>query len=598
MTDREDGVLGSKPIDDTRFYDAKFIARMAGYMLPQLPQLFGAAAAMLVQIAAAVAVPWLVKWTIDSHIRVGQSSGLEMVLFAFVCLGAFQAVASYIQRLTVEYVRNRMLLNLRLALFTHLQGLPMSFFDANRSGNIMARVQGDVEQIASFPTMSLRNIEQIIRLIAVLAVMFALSPALALISVATAVPLIATLMFYRRHQTIPARAIREFLGVLNSHLQETISGIRVVQSLNKQKDNLDRFSAINDQHLAMSLKYKKFSSLLFPTVDILASIALALVVVIGGSFVIGESLEVGVVVAFALYIQTFFLPLREFTSHYHFIQQARAAGERIFEILDTRPEDIDVPQATPLPPIRGEIEYESVSFHYREGAPVLSDINLDISSGETVALVGPTGAGKTTLVSLLLRLYDPTEGSIRIDGRSITGYSRDSLSRQISIVLQEPYLFHGTIKDNIRYGRIGVSDEAIIRTAKTLGVHEFVEKLDHGYDTLLGERGANLSVGQRQLLSLARALTVNPRVVILDEATAYVDTETELRIQRALRETLRGRTALVIAHRLSTIRHADRIIVLDDGRIVEQGTHMELSRLRGIYARLQSYSLHTDVAEH
>ena len=592
MTDRGPGVLGSKPIDDTRFYDAKFIARMARYMLPQWRQLLGASASMLVQIAAAVAVPWLVKWTIDSHIGVGQSSDLEIVLFAFIALGAIQAIASYIQRLAIDFVRNQMLLNLRLALFEHLQGLSMSFYDVNSSGNIMARVQGDVEQIASFPTMSLRNIEQIIRLIAVLAVMFALSPALALISVATAVPLIGALMFYRKHQTEPARAIRRFLGVLNSHLQETISGIRVVQSLNKQRDNLDQFSAINDQHLAMNLRYKIFSSLLFPTVDILASIALALVVVVGGSLVIGESLQVGVVVAFALYIQTFFLPLREFTSHYHFIQQAKAAGERIFEILDTRPEDIDLPQARPMPPIDGEIVYDSISFHYNQGAPVLSDINLHIGSGETVALVGATGAGKTTLVSLLLRLYDPIEGSITIDGHRVTDYSRDSLSRYISIVLQEPYLFHGTIKENIRYGRSGVSDEDIFRTAKTLGVHDFVEKLEHGYDTLLGERGANLSVGQRQLLSLARALTVNPRVVILDEATAYVDTETEIRIQRALNETLRGRTALVIAHRLSTVRHADRIVVLDNGRIVEQGTHMELSQLGGIYAGLQSYTQH------
>lgn len=583
-------VLGNKPIDDTRFYDARFIARMTGYMLPQWPHLFGAAVTMVIQVATAVAIPWLVKWAIDSKIRVGQSSDLEIVLLAFLCLGAIQAMATYANRLAVEHVRNHMLLNLRLTLFNHLQRLPMSFFDVNETGKIMARVQGDVEQIAGFPTMSLRNVEQIIRLIAVVAIMFALSPALALFSVVTVVPLIGTLILYRRHQTEPARAIREFLGVLNSHLQETITGIRVVQSINKQQENLDRFSEMNEKHLTMSLKYKRVSSLLFPTVDSLASMSLALLVVVGGALVINGSLEVGVIIAFALYIQTFFLPLREFTSHYHFIQQARAAGERIFEVLDITPEVVDISEAKVLPPIRGHITFTGVSFQYKENTPVLSDINLQIRPYETVALVGPTGAGKTTLISLLLRLYDSTTGTVMLDGYDIKKCIRDSIFKQVSVVLQEPYLFHGTIKDNIRYGRSGISDEDIVTVARNVGVHEFVTKLEDGYDAVLHERGSNLSLGQRQLISLARALASNPRIVIFDEATAYIDTRTELQIQRALTELLRNRTAIVIAHRLSTVRHADRIIVLQDGCIVEQGTHEELNKLGGTYAQLQSYT--------
>ena len=332
-------------------------------------------------------------------------------------------------------------------------------------------------------------------------------------------------------------------------------------------------------------------AVLFPAVEFLSAFGLALVVFVGGSLVLDSALEVGILVAFALYIQRFFEPVLNLTMQYGSLQRAMASGSRIFELMDVESDVVDRPGSTNVETVSGDVRFEGVGFHYVEDEPVLQGVDLHVPAGQTVALVGPTGAGKTTIVSLLMRFYDVTEGRVLLDGVDIRDISLDSLSSQMSIVPQEPYLFSGTVRDNIRYNRTEATDEEVVRAATAVGAHDFIMKMEHGFDTPLQERGGNLSLGQRQLISFARALVANPRVLLLDEATANIDTYTEMLIQRALDELLRGRTAIVIAHRLSTIRNADRIVVLDQGRVVEEGRHADLLELGGLYYRLHSYSI-------
>ena len=357
--------------------------------------------------------------------------------------------------------------------------------------------------------------------------------------------------------------------------------------MNRQQINLQNFDKLNTDHRDAALRAAFLSALMSPIVEVLTVVSMGLVVIVGGKMVFDETLEIGLLVAFLLYIQRLFEPIRTLAMQYTQFQRAMASGARIFELLDLEPDLMDAQDAKVLPPILGEIKYQGVSFFYEPGKNVLDDINLDIKPGQTVALVGMTGAGKTTIVSLLARFYDVTAGSITVDGYDIRNIQRESLAGQMSMVLQEPYLFSGTVSDNIRYSTQGISEEDVITAAQTAGAHDFIMDLENGYQTVLAERGINLSVGQRQLLSFARAVVGNPRVIILDEATANIDTHTEVLIQRALQKVLSGRTSIVIAHRLSTVRNADNIVVLDQGKLVEMGSHEELlAKKGGTYARL------------
>ena len=424
-----------------------------------------------------------------------------------------------------------------------------------------------------------------------------MSPKLAIITLSVVPLLFVVLTVWQRYAKLSFMRVRSAIAEVNSGLQENITGVRVVQSLNRQGVNIRRFGEANHEHLDANLQAGRFSAALLPSVEVLTAMGLALVVFFGGAMVLDGNLEVGALIAFALYIQRFFEPIRNLTMEYGQLQRAMASGARIFELLDTEPEVVDAPSPVRLDKVRGEVRYEGVGFQYGSEPAVLQDVNLDIRAGETIALVGPTGAGKTTLVSLLMRLYDVTEGRITIDGHDLRDVSLDSLARQLSVVPQEPFLFSGTVRENIRYNKAEASDEDVERAARAVGAHDFISRMENGYDTPLQERGGNLSIGQRQLISFARALAADPRILILDEATANIDTHTEMLIQEALGELLRDRTALVIAHRLSTIRNSDRIIVVDQGRLVEQGNHAELIAMDGLYARLYSYSTDGAVGE-
>jgi ATP-binding cassette subfamily B protein len=384
--------------------------------------------------------------------------------------------------------------------------------------------------------------------------------------------------------------------MVNGEYNQNITGVRVVESLNRQDRNLQHFNALNQEHLDANLEASRFSGALQPMVELLIGIGMGFgVVLFGGIMAQGGSVEWGVLVAFALWIQRFFEPIRHLTMQYSQLQRAMAAGVRIFEVLDLRPQVVDADNAPNMPAVRGHIRFEDVNFHYVEGVEVLQDVNLDILPGENVAVVGSTGAGKTTLVTLIHRFADVTKGRIMVDGHDIRDVKRQSLVGQMSMVLQEPYLFSGTVGQNIRYSHQDATDEDVVAAAKAVGAHDFIQGLENGYDTVLAERGLNLSVGQRQLLSFARAIVGDPRIIILDEATANIDTQTELLIQSALKRILQGRTSIVIAHRLSTIRNADKIVVLSHGRVVEVGKHHDLLYADGVYARLHAvnYGLST-----
>ena len=577
----DDSIVGSA-------YDHKVVVRLMTYIWPYRKDAFIAIAAVLMYTLGNVTIPLLMLIGIKWAVNAGDVNHLHIVGVLFAGATVVHFGANIVQFVYIPKVGQGILFSLRTGMFNHLQELSPAFFHRTPVGRIMSRSQSDVLQLQETFELIVQSLSDILSLVGIIIIMMVVDWRLALISMSILPVLFFILGYWQKFARHSFMRIRRAIAMINGEYNQNITGVRVVESFNRQEANMKHFNDLNSEHLNANLEASRYSGALQPFVESLMGIGMGFgVVLVGGIMVKGGNLDWAVLVAFALWIQRFFEPVRHLTMQYSQLQRAMAAGVRIFEVLDLKPEVVDKPDAITLPEIKGEIKFEDVTFQYVENVDVLKEVNLHIKPGENVALVGSTGAGKSTLVTLIHRFADVTHGRITVDGHDIRDVTRHSLVSQMSMVLQEPYLFSGTVADNIRYNNENLTKDDVVAAAKTVGAHEFILSLDDGYDTVLAERGVNLSVGQRQLLSFARAVVGNPRVIILDEATANIDTHTEVLIQQALQKVLAGRTSIVIAHRLSTVRNADNIVVLDQGKLVEMGNHEELlARKGGVYARL------------
>ena len=569
-------------------YDQRVVARLLPYILPYKVVASVAVVAMLIYTGTQVAVPWIIKVAIDEYVFLKDFEGLTWMFALFIGISLVNWLVNYVQQFAMEKVGQGVLFNLRADMFGHVQKQSMGFFDRTEVGRLMSRVQGDVSQLQEFSALVVMTLGELLSLLGIVIALLLLNFKLGLITMSVLPVLTLIMVVWQPFARKAFMWVRRAISIVNGSLNENITGVRVVQSMNRQERNLMLFDEKNVDHRDANLWASKLSSGLLPAVDILTAVAIGFALFFGARMIAGNDLALGTLIAFVLYIQRFFDPIRNLTMQYTQLQRSMASGTRIFDMLDWKPDLVDAKDAKPIGSVKGEIEMKNVSFSYVPGEDVIKDISFQIKPGEVVAVVGPTGAGKTTLVSLLSRFYDVEDGrgAILVDGHDIRAVTRNSLASQMSMVLQEPFLFSGSVRENIKYNHTTATDEQMMNAAKAVDAHEFIERLDEGYDTFLAERGINLSVGQRQLISFARAIVADPRILILDEATANIDSYTEMMIQRALLKLLKGRTAIVIAHRLSTIRGADKIIVLNLGEVTEIGNHDELIAMDGLYANL------------
>ena len=568
-------------------YDLRLMRRLWGYLRPHRRLFLLAMAALPLTSAAMLAQPYILKVAIDDYIAKGDAPGLGFVALLFGGAMVAEYVFYYVQYYLTMLVAQRSLADMRREIFAHVQRLPASYFDRNPVGRVVTRMTTDVDVINEmFAAGVISIIMDLLTLVGIIAIMAVLDWRLALVTMALLPIMALAINFFRVAARSNYRVVRERIARINAYLQEAISGMRVIQLFAREPAMARRFQRFNDDHRRANHTSNIYEASLFSLVEAVNSISFALVVWYGGWQILGGALALGTLVAFFEYVQKFFVPIRDFSSKYAVMQSAMTAAERVFQLLDT-PTESETGTAVAGPAARsGGIEFEDAWFAYKGDDWVLRGVSLRVEPGETVAFVGATGAGKTTIVRLLNRFYDLRRGRILLDGRDVREWDLEALRRRIGLVFQDVFLFSGTVADNITLGRADIPRERVVEAARRVNAHGFISRLPRGYDEPLRERGNNLSTGQRQLIAFARALAFDPEVLVLDEATANVDTETEVLIQEALDELFRGRTSLVIAHRLSTIERADRIIVLHHGQVRETGTHAELLAARGLYSRL------------
>ena len=582
-------VVGSHRIEEELFgtvFDPQIIRRIGAFVAPYRREFVIAVIAVLVFTLTQLAIPMVIRHAIDKGVMAGSAGVLHASLITFAVTIAINFAASHVQETVVGKAAENVLFDIRRAMFAHLQRVSLSFMDKTEVGRLMSRLQGDVGSMQEFLETSVLSVGDIVLLFGIISLMLYLDAGLGLITLSVLPILFVVRIFWLPMARYAFIQAHETNSAVNGALAEGIHAVRTVQAMGREGLNAQLYKAKVLANLASNLRASRIAQVLVPIVDTLTGLAMALVVVLGGMMVLDRKLDVGVMVAFLFYIQRFFDPIRSLTIQYSVMQRAMASGQRLIEVLDVEVSVKDKPEAVDLPETDGSVEFRNVTFGYDTRQMVLKNLSFRVEPGQTVALVGPTGSGKSSAMSLIHRFYDVTEGAVLVGGHDVRDVTQASLGRQIAMVLQEPFLFTGTILENIRYNKVDATREQIIAAATVLGADPFIRALPQGYDTMLGERGGSLSTGQRQLLSFARALVADAKILVLDEATASIDSATEQVIQRALAVLLKGRTGLVIAHRLATVRNADRIMVLQAGRLVESGTHTELLAKSGLYAGL------------
>ena len=568
-------------------YDSSLMKRLLGYIKPYKKYVIFAIFLNIIVAALGPLRPYLTKIAIDKYIANKDFHGLLIISLLLLGSLLLQAIIQYLLTYYTQYLGQKTIYDLRTQIFQHTQKLALKFFDKTPIGRIVTRATNDVEALSDlFSSGIVMVFSDVFIIVWILVFMFLMDVKLSLVTLSVLPVLIYGTFLFRKKVRESYRDVRLHLARLNSYMQEHVTGMNVVQIFNKEKDELKHFSNINNDYREANIRSIFYYAIFYPTVELLSSIALGLIIWYGGGEIIRSSLTIGVLFAFIQFTEMFFRPIRDLSEKYNIMQTAMASSERIFKLLDNQTFVKNPEQPVELNEIKGKIEFKDVCFAYNDDDYVLKNISFKINPGETVAIVGATGAGKTSIINILTRFYDISKGSILVDGIDISKLNKKELRKYISIVLQDVFLFSGTIRSNISMNNDDIPLDKIIAAAKIVGADKFIDSLPDKYDEIVKERGATLSVGQKQLISFARALAYDPQILVLDEATSSVDTETEILIQKAIEKLLIGRTAIVIAHRLSTIQSADKIIVLHKGEIRETGNHQELLAKRGIYYRL------------
>jgi ATP-binding cassette, subfamily B, multidrug efflux pump len=578
--------LGSSEGEDIfGTFDTGVAKRFLGMMTPHKRSFMWAVVAVLISAASVVAIPALIGRAVDAAVA-RDAALLDKTLIAFAALIAVYSSAFFMEQWLSARLAQRVIFDIRRKMFDHFQDVSLSFMDKTHVGRIMSRLQGDVNALQEFLESSTGAVGDLAMLVGITAVLISMDWRLGLLTLTVLPLLILVRAIWLPFSKKSFREARDASSTANSALAENINGVRTVQETRREAMNFELYREKAHENFKAQAGAAWMTQIMVPTVDVLTGFAMAIVVVVGGNAVLGGRLEVGVMVAFIFYVQRFFDPVRMLSMQYTIMQRAMAAGHRIFEVLDVKVTIQDKADAVPLQDAPATVEFRNVTFGYDPARPVLHDISLKVNPREVVALVGPTGSGKTSIIALTHRFYEVDQGQVLVGGHDVRDVTLDSLGKTIGMVLQEPFLFTGTIEENIRYNTERASFDDVVEAAKAVSAHDFIMRLPDGYQTRLGQRGRNISMGQRQLISFARALVADPQILILDEATANIDSFTEQAIQKALKVLFAGRTCIVIAHRLATIRDADRIVVLQQGRILEQGPHDQLMRTGGLYSRL------------